>query len=704
MTDGASLLAFGSGKIQPGHLKRQAIIYVRQSSPKQVRENAESVINQRQLVERAAALGWHRERIVVLDGDLGQSAAQANGRDDFRTLAAEVALSHVGIVFGWDVSRLARNNADWYHLLDLAALFATLIADVEGVYDPRSYNDRLLLGLKGTMSEAELHMLHQRLNAGRLSKVERGEYVQMLPTGLTRLADGRVVKDPDQQVIGTIAAVFAKFEELGSVPRVLRYFRDHGVLLPRRQIGSMHKGELLWRKPSHAALYEMLTNPAYAGAFAYGRRVSDPTRRQSGRPATGSVRKPMDQWLALKHGAYPAFISWEQYTANQAQLQDNRQRYQALVQRGRGTPGQGAALLQGLATCGKCGHSMKVTYKPGVRYVCYGLAKEFGERACAHLDGPSAEACVEQAFFEAIRPAQLDALAAVLTERRRDREQVERQLEQQCQRATYQVHLARRRYEAVDPDNRLVAAELEQQWEQCLVAERQAAEALRRFSQEATEPALDPQLRHALEDIGRHLPDLWATGRLSNAHKKQLLRSLIARVILTRTSPDRVEVKIVWVSGHFSVGVVVPPIWRQVDVSGYQAMVGRIKELWQEGRTDAEMAEILTSEGHRSARSDRVSAVTVLKIRNDKGWMSRYHEHRLAEKIDGQWTIHGLAEELGMHREWFYDRIRKGLLRPPDVVRRPPYGNHLIRDDPELIERLRAEADRTRQKATKEPG
>lgn len=702
MTTADQQLAYASTKINASHLERQAVIYVRQSSPKQVRENTESVVNQRRLVERAVAMGWHLERVVVLDGDLGQSGAQVDGRDDFKTLAAEVALGHVGIVFGWDVSRLARNNADWYQLLDLAALFATLIADVEGVYDPRSYNDRLLLGLKGTMSEAELHMLRQRLNAGRLSKVERGDYVQILPTGLTRLADGRVEKAADLQVRGTLELVFAKFDELGSVPKVLLYFRNHAILLPRRQTGGLHKGELLWKKPSHAALYEMLKNPAYAGAFVYGRRPTDPAVRQPGRRATGVVRRPISEWHTIKQGAYPAFISWEQYMANQAQLHDTGQLHLARRESGRGSPRHGAALLQGLATCGACGHYMRVVYKPGVRYVCHGLAKEYGEPSCAHLDGPSAEAFVLQKFFEAIQPGQLDALEAVLSDRRRERDQVIRQLEQQHQRATYEAHLSRRRYEAVDPDNRLVAGELERRWENQLVAERQAEEALRRFRGEPGEAALDNQLRQALNDIGRRLPELWNSGRLTHAHKKELLRSLIARVILSRTSPDQVEVKIIWVSGHFSVGTVVPPIWRQADVGGYAQMVERIRELWLAGTTDIEMAATLTEEGHRSARSDRVSCATVLKIRNQHGWVSRYHEHRLAEMIDGMWTIRGLAKELGMKREWFYDRIYTGVLCPPDIQRRPPYGNYLIQDHSELIARLRVEADLTRRKSDRQ--
>jgi DNA invertase Pin-like site-specific DNA recombinase len=407
-----SPLASGHLKITSAHLERLAIVYVRQSSAKQVRQNQESQFNQRALVERAQALGWHRQRIQVLDADLGQSAAHADGRDDFKALAAEVALGHVGIIFGWEVSRLARNNSDWYQLLDLAALFGTLIADVEGIYDPRLYNDRLLLGLKGTMSEAELHMLHQRMAAGRLSKVARGEYVQHLPTGLVRLPDHSVVKDPDDQVRQVIELVFAKFEELGSCQKVLRFFKHNEILLPRHQTSSFQYGELLWKKPSAAIIYSILCNPAYAGAFVYGRRPSDPTRKIPGRHATGFVRKPLTEWAYVRHDVYPAYITWEQFLANQAKMRDNAMRHDERTRQCRGAPRTGAALLQGLATCGECGHIMKAVYKPGVRYICDGLSKEFAEPMCASMDGPSIEALVVRAFFDAIQPAQLDALEA----------------------------------------------------------------------------------------------------------------------------------------------------------------------------------------------------------------------------------------------------------------------------------------------------
>lgn len=683
---------FGQAKITPAHLQQLAVVYVRQSSPKQVREHPESQRNQRALVDRAQHLGWHIERVQVFDGDLGHSAAQAAGRSDFQALTAEVALGRVGLILGWEVSRLARNNADWYQLLDLAALFGTLIADVEGIYDPRLYNDRLLLGLKGTMSEAELHLLRQRLTAGRLSQVARGEYVQRLPTGFVRLPDQRVEKDPDPQVRQVLELVFTRFAELGSCQKVLRWFKHEGLLLPRRQTGTLQPGELLWKKPSAAALYEILINPAYAGAFVYGRRPREPQRAVPGRPATGFVRKPLDEWQYVHHDAYPAYLSWEQFLANQAVMHDNAQRYAARTQPGRGAPREGTALLQGLATCGVCGHRMKVAYKRGTRYICEGLAQEFAERRCASLDGPSIEAVVVQAFFEAIQPAELAALEALLARQQQERAQVERYWIQQVQRATYAADLGRRRYEAVDPDNRLVAAELERRWEAALVALRQTEDAAARTRQQELPPGLDPEVRRQLELLGETLPQWWAAGRLTSEQQKQLVRTLIARVLLQRTAPDQVQVKIVWVSGHCSMRTVQPRIWRECDVSGYEQLVERVHVLWKQGLRDEEIARQLTQEGFHSARSPEVRRQTVQKIRLREHWYQPLQQSRGAETLGGYLTAAGLAKRIGVERIWIYRRLERGAIEAEYYQRHPQSGTYLIVADPDLIARLRQEA------------
>ncbi len=684
-----------SQKITPIHLERKAVVYIRQSTTKQVRSNPESQRNQRALSERAQALGWPKERIVVLDADLGQSGASTTGRDDFTTLTADVALGHVGIIFGWEVSRLARNNADWYHLLDLAAVVGTLIADIEGVYDPRSYNDRLLLGLKGTMSEAELHMMRQRLDAGRLSKVERGDYIQHLPTGLVRLEDGRVELDPDEQVRRCIALVFSTFAEVGSGMKTLRSLKEHQILLPRHQTSGLRKGELLWKKPTESIIIEILRNPAYAGAFVYGRRPTDPLRRKPGRRGSGVVRKPMEEWVTIQHGVYPAYITWEHYLRNQVRLADNTAAMNAkyAAQReARGAPRKGEALLAGLMYCGACGHRMRVAYKPAIRYHCDGLKRHYADIACMSLDGSSIEEVVVQAFFEALQPAQLDALEALLKQRQQQQEQLKQYWRDQVSRATYEAHLARRRYEAVDPDNRLVAASLERGWEEKLVSLRQAEEDAERFERRVPGPSLTQDERHQLEHIGPALPELWASGKISNEHKKRLLRSLISRVIATRLAPDRVEIKIVWISGHFSVAQVIPPIHRQADVSNYEELVARIDELTRAGRTDPQIAEQLSREGFHSARRLAVTPGTIHKLRARHGQMSPLHQYRRVAMVNGFWTIPGLTRELEVGSRWLYQRIYEGKLTEPDIQRLPGYRTYLIRDDPELLARLRTAA------------
>ena len=687
--DSAALFLNGQQKITAQHLQRRACIYVRQSSLKQVEQHRESQFNQYQLVDRAAALGWHADRIQVIDADLGLSGQGSSYRQGFQDLVAAVSLGHVGIIFGYEVSRLARNNRDWYHLLDLAAVFGTLIADTDGIYDPRLYNDRLLLGLKGTMSEAELHLLRLRLDAGRLSQVRRGAYRQRLPTGLIRLPDGTVVKDPDDQVRHVIELVFTTFAQVGSCRQVLRYLRTAQILLPRRQRFGLHNGELVWKPPSQAAIYDMLQNPAYAGAFAYGRRQVDPTRRQPGRRATGLIHQPREAWIHLERDAYPAYITWEQYLANQERLRQNATHFQDAGQSAQGAARDGAALLQGLVTCGICGRRMEVDYKASHRYACTALAKQFDQPMCASLHGASIDAVVVEAFFAAIQPAQLDALQAVLADQQAERARLVRHWTERLQRAQYEAQLAGRQYDAVDPANRLVAGELERRWEEKLRHLQETQEAHARFQQQTAPPALTAEQQHLFQHISDTLPTVWHSGHLGHAQQKELLRCLIQRVIVRRTAADTVEVKIVWVSGHYSVVTAHPPILRERDVRGYAAMVQRIEELWQAGLdSDEQIAVQLTQEGFRSARSVEVAAVAVQKIRLKHGWYFSLHQSRKALELEGQLTPQGLAARLGVERSWVYRRIYDGAIAPAYLVRHPHSSIYLIRDDPELLRHL----------------
>jgi DNA invertase Pin-like site-specific DNA recombinase len=684
------MLGAGPEKIATHHRERRVYVYVRQSSPKQVQHNRESQANQYALVQRARELGWPPDRIHVIDSDLGVSSQDAD-RAGFQELVAAVSLGHAGLVLAYEASRLARNNAEWYRLLEVATLVGTLIGDADGIYDPRTYNDRLLLGLRGMLSEAELHLLRLRLEAGRMRQVERGVYRQQLPTGLTRLPDGRVVKDPDQQVRHALELVFERFAKVRSCQKVLRSLRDDQLLLPRLQRAGPEAGRLLWRKPSDDMVYEILSNPAYAGAFVYGRHGPRPNQRPGHRPAM--IRRRLEEWSTIQHGAYPEYISWEEYVANQARLADNAHQYNLFA---RGAPRDGVALLVGLATCGRCGRRMRTRYKPQPRYACTVLSKTYGDSSCVDLDATSIDEVVVGAFFEAIRPAELDVLEEVLAEQQSEHARVAQQYADRTARAMYEARLAQRQYEAVDPDNRLVAAELERRWELALRALTEAREAAEQFAKTPPPETLDPALRSTFQDVGQQLPRLWRSGRLSAAHKKELLRSLIRRVILRRTQPDVVEVKVVWVSGAFTTFSVRPPLLRMRDLGNYHQLVERVRILAAEGYCDADIAQMLTDEGFRAARRrSGIGKTLVLKLRRATQQPSLTEQLRHQAKLDDEWTVWGLSRELQVDRNWLYVRMRAGTL---PYRRHPRTGHYLIADDPTLINELRQQASTRRRR------
>lgn len=679
-TSSATLIVPVSDKILPRHRERAAYVYVRQSTPRQVQENRESQRNQYALAERAQALGWIPERIHVIDTDMGQSGRERDRRG-FQDLVAAVSLGQVGIVLAYEASRLARNNADWYELLDLAALVGTLLADAETVYEPRSYNDRLVLGLRGMLSEAELHLLRLRLDAGRMRQVAAGTFRHHLPTGLQRLPTGEVVKDPDHQVQGAITLVFDQFARLGSVHRVVRRLHEDAIVLPRRQLGGPRAGELLWRLPSLSAVMAILHNPAYAGAFAYGRRGPTEALRLGKRRL---VLRPLEEWIALRQDVYPAYISWETYMANQERLANNRCEYLRRVQ---GAPRSGPALLVGLAVCGRCGRQMHVHYKASIRYVCTGPADSHALDTCLNLDGASIEATVVAAFFQALQPAELDLLDTALAALAAERTQQRQQQAAQVARAAYDARLAERQYRAVDPDNRLVAAELERRWE---IALRVLAEAQDRATQQeaaAPTPTLDPHLRQQLRTLNTQLPTLWAEGRVRSDQQKEVLRSLIRRVVLLRPAAEIVEVTIVWVSGALSRLTVRPPLNRSADLQEYDQIVARVRVLSAEGCTDPDIARRLAAEGFQSAHRTTLPVALVRTIRHTYGLPSRYEQYRRERGAEGYWTVGGLARLLGVSVRWVQWQITAGHI---PACKHPHTKHHLIPSDPQLLEQLHA--------------
>lgn len=675
-------------KVTRWHLEKLAYIYVRQSSPKQVERNRESQHYQYQLAQRAQHLGWSETRVRIIDSDLGVSAQGSQARDGFQELVTEVSLGRVGILFGYEVSRLARNNRDWYQLLDLAAVFGTLIADADGIYDPRHYNDRLLLGLKGTMSEAELHLLKMRLEAGRLSQVRRGVYRQPLPTGFVRLPDGTVVQDPDEQVRHTIALVFRQFAALGSCRQVLRYCKEAQLLLPRRHQVGRYAGELHWKHATDAALWSILHNPAYAGAFAYGRRQMNPALRQPHHPTTGHTHRPLTEWIHLQQDVYPAFITWEQYLRNQEKLRENSTLLVKRRDTRQGPVREGAAVLQGLVICDQCGAGLEVSYKRKThRYQCTSQARRLLGKSCASFHGASLDEAVTTTFLAALEPAQLDALDDVLQAQQQEQEQRQKQWQDQLRRAEYEAHLARRQYDAVDPEHRLVAAELERRWEEKLATLQRSQEQQARAQAALLPPPLSAEQRAQLQNLSATLPVWWRSGQLSYQQKKELLRSLIKRIIVRRRATDHYEARIVWVSEHYTLVPIRPLILRDRDLSRYEELVLRVHELWQTGRwNDAEIAAQLSEEGFYSARSQGVSPKAVMKIRLRNKWYSTYHRSRNAMQVDGYLTTSGLARKLGMSRYQVYCRLQRGAFSSEQVKRQPNRQGWLIKDDPAVLQ------------------
>jgi DNA invertase Pin-like site-specific DNA recombinase len=674
----------GSAKIQATHRERQAVLYLRQSSTKQVLQNRESAINQRALRDRLLEWGWKKNQILIVDEDQGQSAKQAAGRDGFQKLVADVSLRKVGILIGYEVSRLSRNNADWHRLLELCGLFDTLIADADGIYNPRDFNDRLLLGLKGTLGEAELHSLRLRLDAGRLSKAKRGELVHHLPTGLVREVDGTVQLHPDLAAQGRLRLVFAQFRQLGSVSQVLRYLAKHNLQLPRRQTSGLYAGEILWKDPCSSALYSILKNPAYAGAFAYGRRVTDPALQVPGRPATGKVRQPQERWLALVPDVYPAYISWAEYEQNQATIAENRQKMAERLARKQAVRG-GAALLTGLVRCGICGHTLQVCYKERrYQYVCHAAQSKYAKPSCQYLPGQPIDAAVVQEFFRVLQPAAIDALERVRAEQAARHGELVQQLEQEVQRLGYAAGRAERQYNSVDPENRLIAATLEKKWEAALEELKQARERLTEALAQSPQPiAIPAELREAFTDVGRRLPDVW--DKLSVEARKKLLRTLVTGVNLRRDTTGILQVRIVWRGGLVSELQVRVPVHSLRFSEREQQIVARIRELADTGQDDEAIAEQLNREDYFPCRSAAFTAQIVLKLRCRHQVYLGLGKLRRGHRPPG-YTIREMARLIAIDPSWIYRGISNGSI---EIEKNRQYGVYLFPRRRETVQRMK---------------
>ncbi|HTU18836.1 MAG TPA: recombinase family protein [Gemmataceae bacterium] len=663
----------GSSKIRPTHLSRLAVVYVRQSDPRQVQRHRESGFNQRALRERLLELGWRKNQIVIIDEDQGRTARHAVGRHGFQRLVADVSLRKIGIIAGYEVSRVSRNCADWHHLIELCGLFDTLVLDHDGIYNVRDFNDRLLLGLKGTISEAEIHSLQLRMDEGRLSKAKRGELVQHLPTGLVRDQEDQVSYDPDLSVQERIRLVFRKFQELGSAQKVLRYLVRNELKLPRRQTSGLYAGDVLWKAPTSAALLSILKNPAYAGAFAYGRRIVDPSRQIPDRRATGRIRQPRSSWLALVRDVYPAYITWAQYERIQETIRENQQKMAERLTRKQAIR-PGAALLTGLVRCSLCGHAMQVSYKENrYQYVCNVMLTHYGKKTCQYLAGEPIDAKVVQEFFGVLQPATIDALERVSGRQAEHQQELVHHLEQEASRLEYAAKRAERQYNCVDPENRLIAATLETKWENALVEWEQAKSRLAETKAKAPEPvAIPDELRNAFAHVGHGLPEIWP--QLSVEAKKQLLRTLVTGVNLRRDDEGIVQVRIVWRGGLVSETSVRLSVSTRRDTEIERRVVARIDQLANQGLRDEAIAECLNREGYLPCRGDRFTAPIVLKLRSRHRIRVGLGKLRQGQRPPG-YTVGEMARLIGIDPSWISRKITRGQIElEKDVV----YGCYLF--------------------------
>lgn len=680
---------FNHPKIQPEHLERQAFIYVRQSTLMQVRDNTGSKARQYDLVQRAMNLGWPRERITVIDQDQGHSGASAIGRDGFQLLVSEVGLGRAGAVLSLEVSRLARSCSDWYRLIEICALSQTLVVDEEGVYDPNQYNDRLLLGFKGTMSEAELHWLRSRLQGGKLEKAHKGELRFRPATGFVYDSLGHLILDPDEQVQQAVRLVFDLFDQCGSALAVVQHFNTHSLLFPTRFWGGIRDGELVWHPLSNGRILAILHNPAYAGAYVFGKTQTRTKALPGEAPRIkGRTRqlKP-EVWPIVLKEVHPAYITWEEFLRHLQCLDDNRT---WRPEERRGAVRTGAALLQGIVLCGRCGRHMSVRYiQDGSLpvYVCAQVHSQLAGKTCQFIMGPEVDAAVSQVFLEAMQPAQLEISMAAFEQIEVRARQIDQQWQLRLERARYEADLARRRFNSIDPENRLVARSLERDWNEKL-AEIENLEHEYLSLPRLTAHLVSPAERQRILALAQDLPALWQAPTTSQAQRKQLLRFLVKDVTLT-TLQASIDIQVRWQTEAITTRQVARRP-KSCDVRRTpSAAVDRIRTL-AANQTDAQIATTLNQEGFVPGLGGTFTPGKVQWIR---------YTHQIAsacplapgacpagQRGDGRYSTRAAADLLNVNVSTIATWCETGVL---DSIQEAPHGPRWIQLSPDIIAKLR---------------
>ena len=674
-------------KVNAGHLRRDAYLYIRQSTVRQVFENTESTRRQYALRERAVALGWPFERVIVIDSDLGQSGASAADREGFQTLVGEVGTGKAGIVLGLEVSRLARNSSDWHRLLEICALTDTLILDEDGLYNPADFNDRLLLGLKGTMSEAELHVLRARLRGGILNAARRGALRIPLPVGLCYDETGAVVLDPDAQVRDSIALLFATFARTGSASATVKHFREQHLRFPRRPRAGPRKGELLWETLRHGRVLRVLHNPRYAGIYCFGRTR---TRKLVG-GRVESRMLPRDQWTVLLPDAHPGYITGTQFEDNLRQLRGNAQAHGA--ERRNSPPREGPALLQGLVICGRCGRRMTVRYHSSDRrqrpaYLCQREGIETATDRCQVIPGTQIDRAIGELLLRTVSPVTLEVALKVHAELDARIHEADALRRQQVEGARYVADLARRRFMAVDPGNRLVADVLEAEWNEKLRAVQQAQEELELRRQE-DHLRLGAGQRDRILALAADFPRLWNDPNTAHRERKRMVRLLIDDVTLTRADEIAVGIRF---RGGATQSMTLPLPQRAWQLRQTPPEVVAQIDALRDHHTDGQIAHILNRRGYRSGTGRTFHARIVYGLARAYRLKSRYDRLRAA----GLLTAQEIAVLLGVTVQTANTWRRHGLLRAHAYSDKPEFLYENPGDDPPVKTQGRKLAKRRR--------
>jgi DNA invertase Pin-like site-specific DNA recombinase len=657
-------------KVTSQHLERDAYLYIRQSTPRQVLENVESTQRQYALRDRAVALGWPLERIHVLDCDLGKSGSQSAGRDGFQKLVSEVALGKAGLVMGLEVSRLARNSADWHRLIELCSLAGALILDEDGIYDPANFNDRLLLGLKGTMSEAELHFLKARMRGGMINKARRGELEMRPPVGLVYRDDGVLILDPDSEVQAAIRLVFETFDRTGSAMQTVRLFHEQGLRFPRRIRKGLDKGELHWVKVGHSRIIQVLHNPRYAGAFVYGRVRT--RRLPDGKNST--IKVPRSEWQFVIPGIHAGYISWEQFERNQKRLAENALGFGGT--RKAGPAREGPALLQGRVICGVCGERMGVHYnitngQVTLTYVCQEASVRSGEKVCQRVPGVVVDQAITELLLELMQPITLEVAMAVQQEVELRISETDALRRKHVERAQYEAELARRRYMKVDPENRLVADSLEAEWNNKL---RGLAEAQTQYEQQTQKQRIliDTETREQLLSLTTDFPRVWNDPCVEPRERKRILRLLIEDVTLINGAGIQVHVRLRGGATR-SLTVARPLPIAQIRKTKPE-VVTEIDGLLDH-YCDREVGEILNRQGRRTWQNEPFNLKKIAHIREAFNLKSRYSRLRarglltakeMSERFAVTFTTINTWGRQGLLRKYNYDNDRRCLYEPLD--------------------------------------